>query len=517
MDRLANLRTVSAGHVARCGGRARRARPIVRHAARDLGKALGCFKAPRDFAFFTTDALTNHAGRRGHGGRSTLQGFGGLRDGRKLLRHALDGLDERAPQIGDVHRRGQLARKGRNRENVLPAVAVLLVMLQFQGPDDLIAELERHDYEALHVERSIGDAFVARHVVDDHRLTVCRDVVAERIRILGRLAPPLPAPGGTVHEGHLTVVQAINAEIAPIHEPVRQPFDALEGILETDIRRNHRFHRVDLIELLGGNRFLDHLLEQQTEEREDETHEQPRSERPRNDRADEDRRGEQRRRIRDDFVADDHQSFGGLELRADDQADVEQHATEQEVRNRISREGRKQLDIEHRCARHVEPIERGRVHAIGRDNRDDFAAEIDPGDAHRFPLPQGIRHHRRGGEGKRRRGNADEQAPGEADERRLRQIGILAQRNREPTQGDGRAKQHDDLGDLSDPTMIGDEHRNQQRRAEPGEGLAVDRDEPGDAQLCTAAANSRASCSAALTPPWARASMSALPTTTPSA
>ena len=340
MDRLANLRTVSAGDVARCRGRARRARPIIRHAARDLRQALGRFEASRDFAFFTSHAFTNHAGGRRHRGRRTLQRFGRLCDGRELSRHALDGLDERAPQVGDVHRRGQLARKGRDREDVLAPVAVLLVMLELQGPDDLITEPERHDHEALHFERSIGDAFVARHIVDDHRLTVCRDFIAKGVCVLGRFTPRRSAPGGTVHERHLPVVQAINAEIAPIHEPVREPFDALEGILETDIRRDHRFHRVDLVELFGGNRFLDHLLEQQTEEREDETHEQPRSERPGDDRADEDRCSEQRRRVRDDFVTDDHQSFGRLELRADDQADVEQHATEQEVRDGIARERR---------------------------------------------------------------------------------------------------------------------------------------------------------------------------------
>src|SRR5207248_2819941 len=129
-------------------------------------------------------------------------------------------------------------------------------------------------------------AIVARHIVDDDGLTVCRDFLAKGVCVLGRFAPRRSAPGGTVHERHLPVVQAINAEIAPIHEPVREPFDALEGILETDIRRDHRFHRVDLVELLGGNRFLDHLLEQQTEKREDETHEQPRSDRPGDDRAD---------------------------------------------------------------------------------------------------------------------------------------------------------------------------------------------------------------------------------------
>ena len=178
MDRLANLRTVSAGDVARCRGRARCARPIIRDAARDLRQALGRFEASRDFAFFTSYPFTNHAGRRRHRGRRTLQRFGRLCDGRELSRHALDGLDERAPQVGDVHRRGQLARKGRDREDVLAPVAVLLVMLELQGPDDLITEPERHDHEALHLERSVGNAFVARHIVDDDGLAVRRHLVA---------------------------------------------------------------------------------------------------------------------------------------------------------------------------------------------------------------------------------------------------------------------------------------------------------------------------------------------------
>src|SRR2546427_3741325 len=39
--------------------------------------------------------------------------------------------------------------------------------------------------------------------------------------------------------------------------------DPGERVLEADVARNHGFHRVDLVQLLGGNRLLEGVLEEQ--------------------------------------------------------------------------------------------------------------------------------------------------------------------------------------------------------------------------------------------------------------
>ncbi len=82
-----------------------------------------------------------------------------------------------------MHGRRELAGERRDRQDVLAAVAVLLVMFQLQGPDDLIAEPEWDDHEALHLERRVRDAPVPGDIVDDDGLAVRRHLVAEVLRV----------------------------------------------------------------------------------------------------------------------------------------------------------------------------------------------------------------------------------------------------------------------------------------------------------------------------------------------
>ena len=99
--------------------------------------------------------------------------------------------------------------------------------------------------------------------------------MAQRGGVLGWLAAVRPATLGAVHQRHDAVMQPVDPEVAPVDQPVRQPLDALEGILETDVCRDDRFHRVNLVEFFGGNGLFDHLFEEQAEEREDEADQDP--------------------------------------------------------------------------------------------------------------------------------------------------------------------------------------------------------------------------------------------------
>ena len=187
-----------------------------------------------------------------------------------------------------MHRGGELAREGRDRENVLAAVAVLLVMLELQCADDVIAELQRHDHETLHLDGRVGDALVARHIVDDHRLAARGDGGPQCRRVLRRLPAAVAAALGSVRQRHHAFVQAVDAEIAPVHQPVCQSLDSLEGVVQADVRRDDGFHRVNLVQLLGGDRFFDHLFEQQPEEGQHHADEQPAAKGPADDHGDED-------------------------------------------------------------------------------------------------------------------------------------------------------------------------------------------------------------------------------------
>ena len=266
------------------------------------------------------------------------------------------------------------------------------MVLELQRADDVIAELERYDHQALHFDGRVGDALVARHIVDHDRLTARRHGAPQRRDVLRRLPPPFPAALGAMHQRHYAIVESVDPEIAPIHQPVRQPLDALERVRQADVGGDHRLHRVDLVQLLGRDRFVDHLLEQQAEEREDEADQNPRPEGPGHHRPDEDRGGKQRRGVRDHLVAHDHQPLGRLQLGADDQTEVEEHAAEHEVGERVSGECRQQLDVDHGDRRaaghHAQPAQDSGVDAEGGDEGDDLTPQIDPGDAERLALPQ---------------------------------------------------------------------------------------------------------------------------------
>ena len=156
----------------------------------------------------------------------------------------------------------------------------------------------------------------------------------------------------------MAIVEAVDTEVAPIHEAVGEALDSLERVFEADVGCDDGFHGVDLVQLFGGDRLFDHLLQQQAEEREHEAHEEPGAQRPRDHRADENGRGEERRGVRDHLVAHDHQPFSRLELRADDEREVEEHAAEHEIRQRVPRKRWQELDAQNRRAvRHVEPAQ----------------------------------------------------------------------------------------------------------------------------------------------------------------
>src|SRR5439155_24261146 len=110
-----------------------------------------------------------------------------------------------------------------------------------------------------------------------------------------------------------------------------------------------------------------------------------------------------------------------------------------------------------------------------------------------------------------------QQTARQPDESGLRQIRVFAQRYGEPAQRHRGAEQHEHLGDLPEPAVIGAKRRDHHRGAYPGEPLTVERDEARDSHPCTAAASSRMSRSIAAMPPLPSASISALPTATPSA
>src|SRR5256885_17229012 len=74
-------------------------------------------------------------------------------------------------------------------------------------------------------------------------------------------APYLPAIG----EAERALLTPIDAKVAPVHQAMRQALDPGERVLEADVARDHRFHGVDLVQLFGGDRLFERVLEEQAQ------------------------------------------------------------------------------------------------------------------------------------------------------------------------------------------------------------------------------------------------------------
>src|SRR5437762_3568845 len=178
----------------------------------------------------------------------------------------------------------------------------------------------------------------ARHVVDHHRLARPGHVLAQRLGVRRRLPALGPADLPPIREQDHAFLPPVDPEVAPVDQAVRQALDARERVLQADVARDHRLHGVDLVELFGGDRFFQGVLEEQTQGAQCRRHERPGERRPIRHRAHDDARGDQGGTVADALVAQDEQPLVLLELAANDQGEVEQQPADDEIREGVRSE-----------------------------------------------------------------------------------------------------------------------------------------------------------------------------------
>ena len=59
----------------------------------------------------------------------------------------------------------------------------------------------------------------------------------------------------------LSLLESADAEALPIHQAMRELLDATEGVTDVDVGRHDLLHREDLVQLFGGDRFLEDSLQ----------------------------------------------------------------------------------------------------------------------------------------------------------------------------------------------------------------------------------------------------------------
>ncbi len=255
-----------------------------------------------------------------------------------------------------------------------------------------------------------------------------------------------------------------------------QALDLLEGIHERHVRGDRRFHQVDLVQVLGGDRLLQDLLRQEPEDPDDGEHGGPARGAEDLDGTDDDRRRAEREQVGHHLVPQDQQAFFALQLVADEEGEIEERAGEEEV-DTGQRERRGQ-EIESDPGRPTEPPDQ-REDAERRQERDVLAAGIDQTRTHRLPQPDRVHQVHAGRHpcnDLRRHRHEDADQDRHA---KLREVGVLAEPHRGRAKRRHRQQDEERRDRMLEPAEIQQERERRQRQPDPDQRLGVERQDPG--------------------------------------
>src|SRR5216117_3060766 len=180
---------------------------------------------------------------------------------------------------------------------------------------------------------------------------------------------------GRADRGERALLTPIDAKVAPVHQPMRQPLDPGERVLEADVARDHRFHGVDLVQLFGGDRLFERVLEEQAQGAEGRRHEHPRERRPVAHRPNDDAGGDHGRAVADALVPQNEETLVLLQLATDDQGEVEQQPADNEIREAEEEQRGYELHVQ-AGRRHVRELQGTGVDAVAPEQRDHLAPQI---------------------------------------------------------------------------------------------------------------------------------------------
>ena len=438
---------------------------------------VGGLDGPSELLALLGDAAADLGDRARHGFPATAQRAcrGGQRF--QLVADARHRFEERPPEIIDVQRGRQLRPEALHQGDFLVRIRVRLVVLEFQEADGAVTEAEReHDHAARH--RASGKhPFVAQHIVDLDGLAGVQAFRAERRHVDVGFARRVQVPfrAAPDMEQHVILVAA-NAELPPVHEPVRQRLDAAERIGDVPVRRDNLLHGEDLVELLGGDGLLEDALHEHPRTAEDHANQRPSHGAQVAEREQHDRDGDAPRAERDDFVAQDERLLLVEELVAQQQREVQQQPARQEVREDEERERRQRLGAQPRQL-DAHGQRRPREHAERGEHGHDFASCIDERDVpalpHEHRVPKGDAHPHR----ERARRRAGHEGARERRHRQQVQRTVFRERDLLCAQEHDRRDQHGERDGLVAPSLVHGQAGEQEHEPQRANGTGVDREE----------------------------------------
>ena len=184
-------------------------------------------------------------------------------EGFQLVAHPRHRLEQRTPQIMDMQRGRELRCEPLHERHFLVGVGVRLVMLHLEHANGTVAKAKWKDDDAARQRAPGKHAVIAQHIIHLDCLPDANALRSQRRQVPVRLAWRIEiafTAAPHVHQ-HLVLVPA-DAEVPPVHEPVREQLDAAKRIRHVTRRGNDLLHRENLVQLLGGDRFLQNALDE---------------------------------------------------------------------------------------------------------------------------------------------------------------------------------------------------------------------------------------------------------------
>jgi hypothetical protein len=158
---------------------------------------------------------------------------------------------------------------------------------------------------------------------------------------------------------------------------VRERFDAPERVRHGDVRRYDLLHGQDLVQLLRLHRFLEDALQQRTGRREHGRDDSPPDAAKVSDGEYGDRDTNCLDAEADDLVAEQQRPFVLQQLGPENECEVEQRPTKEEMKEDEQGERRQALSRRH-AVRPTRDAHRG-IESVRRDQRQHLPAGVDPG------------------------------------------------------------------------------------------------------------------------------------------
>jgi len=255
----------------------------------------------------------------------------------------IHGAYQRAPQLRNVDRGGNVSGYGRHRNQVPRTVRLPLVMLQLDSAQYLVSEPDGIDQKAAHVGDRCVDAGVMSRVFDQRRCLLPQGLPPNGLDDDRGIPPIGPTECPAVREDRRRLCYPVDPEVSPVEQPMRQPLYLAERFAELRVSQDGALELVDLVQVFRRDCLFQNALGEQSETAEHQQYRDPSRRSEQVYRRHHDYGTDQREQVGNDFPAKNQALLRRFELVPNQQREVEQSPSLEEVDRSQREHGREQV------------------------------------------------------------------------------------------------------------------------------------------------------------------------------